>query len=197
MSLNGSAYMDLPVALRYPQGIRQGLLLQAGGIQSDRDRGRQQAGRGSTPPAMPPARAHAPVAGGDAAAPVEAHRRRKLPHLPATKRSTSTDHRQQRAGACRRAARSGAGRRRRRSRQPAPPPPVEEPRRQRRRLPLRHLAAAVKPPAPPPPPPGSCSCAAADGRGDRRPRANRPSPNARPRALAASRPPVSALNTET
>ena len=51
MSLNGSAYMDLPVALRLPQGICERLLVQAGRVQSDRDRGRQQARRGRRQPA--------------------------------------------------------------------------------------------------------------------------------------------------
>ena len=39
ISLNGSAYMDLPVALNYRKEYVNGLLLQAGRIQSDRDRG--------------------------------------------------------------------------------------------------------------------------------------------------------------
>ena len=46
ISLNGSAYMDLPVALKLSQVLRERLLLQAGRIQSDRDRSRQQARRG-------------------------------------------------------------------------------------------------------------------------------------------------------
>ena len=41
VSLNGSAYMDLPVALRFRKEYVNGLLLQAGRIQSDRDRGGQ------------------------------------------------------------------------------------------------------------------------------------------------------------
>ncbi len=41
VSLNGSAYMDLPSRCEFQEGICEGLLLQAGRIQSDRDRSRQ------------------------------------------------------------------------------------------------------------------------------------------------------------
>jgi hypothetical protein len=70
VSLSGSAYMDLPVALRYLKEYVKGCSCkQAEYNPTDIMAANKQAGIDTGP--MPPARAPAPVAGSEAAAPVE------------------------------------------------------------------------------------------------------------------------------
>ena len=70
VSLSGSAYMDLPVALRYRKEYVKGCSCkQAEYNPTEIMAANKQAGIDTGP--MPPARAPAPVAGGEAAAPVE------------------------------------------------------------------------------------------------------------------------------
>jgi hypothetical protein len=70
VSLSGSAYMDLPVALRYRKEFVKGCSCkQAEYNPTEIMAANKQAGIDTGP--MPPARSPAPVAGGEAAAPVE------------------------------------------------------------------------------------------------------------------------------
>ena len=140
VSLNGSAYMDLPVALRFRKEYVKGCSckqaeynpteIEASNKKAEVDADRQNPAKAS-PPRRPRPRPKRP-------------RPRKLPHLPATKRLTSTS-----PAATSRRLRRRLKRRRplsRRSNSRLRRRQSKKPRRHRRRLPLRHLPPRSTPP---------------------------------------------------